>query len=494
MEFNEALRRVIGGHWRLLVLCVVLPMLVVGALEARSARTYVSKARVQASATLPTTDVQANAMLSRVKAVATSGSVAGAALKQAHITDRTTAQVARETSVSRLGGSAVFTVKVTDRDPRKAEKLASALSEQLVSFFNGSGNLLVTQLTDREHSLQAERVRVASQLPDAKNASDSGRLTAQLGSLDQQILDIQASLRAAQAAGLGDRTGSLLSPASDAVPAPRLSPTSLALTGVVGLLAGLLLVTMLEVARPRVAGQDAFGRELEAPVLGRLPGSDRRTRRSGAGARPAVDDETLVALRRAAAHHGAGTLVLTGPVGDERLAGLAQELETRLTAARGSLAGTGLRSDRADGPRTARPKAEGNDGHERPDGLGNLTRERATTAGRGSRGATAVQARREADEGTAVAESRVTRVAAANRFAKPTVRVRALHQVDDVTDGARHALVAVEPDLPQYTELRRVRNLAATTGWPVIGVLGDPDHRRPRRRGRSADDARSERG
>ncbi|MEU1475411.1 hypothetical protein [Streptomyces sp. NPDC005760] len=488
MEFNEALRRVVGGHWRLLVLCVVVPMLVVGALEAGSARMYVSKARVQASATLPTTDVQANAMLSRVRAVTTSGSVVNVALKQAHITDRSPAQVAHETKVSRLGGSSVFTVKVTDRDPRTAEKLAGAISEQLVDFVNGSGNLLITQLTDREHSLQSKRLRVAAQLPDAKSATESGQLTAQLGSLDQQILDVQGSLRAAQGAGLGDSTGSLLSSADDAVPVARLSGTDLALSGAVGLVTGLLMVTLIELVRPRVAGQDAFGRELDTPVLGRLPGSRRRTSGAGPGARPVVDTDTVVALRRAAARTGAGTVVLTGPIGDERLAGLAQELEARLAVAVGS-PGTGLRSGRAGGPHTAGPASKGNDGHERPGGIGKLSQASGATTvrnDRGGRGATAVQERSEAREGTAVAESRVARVAGAARSEVHALRVRALHQVDDAADGARHVLVAVEPDLPPYTELRRVRNLAAATGWPVIGVLGDPARSRPRRRSRFA--------
>lgn len=487
MEFNEALRRTVGGHWRLIVLFVLLPMLVVGAFGLSTGRAYVSKARVQASATLPTTEVQANAMLSRVKAVATSGSVVDAALKQAKLTDRTAAQVAHETTVSRLGGSAVFTVKVTDRNPRTAEKLAGALSEQLVGFFNGSGNLLVTRLTDREHALQAERVRVAGELPNVKSAAESGRLTAELGSLDQQILDIQGSLRAAQAAGLGDSTASLLSPAGNAVPAAPLSRTDLALAGVGGLVAGLLAAMVLETLRPHVAGQAAFGRELDAPVLGRLPVADGRTRDGGPGTRPTVDDETAVALRRAVTRVGAGTVVLTGAVADERLAELGEELEARLAVvgAPGPFAGTGLRSGRPGVPHTAGPPPDGADRHERPGRIRTLTPARA---------ATAVREDTEVREDTAPTDHRhVTRIAAA-RPAVPSVRVRALHQVNDVSDGARHVLVAVEPDLPPYAELRRVRNLVATTGWPVIGVLGDPARRRrPRfetRPRRSAETAR----
>jgi hypothetical protein len=31
--------------------------------------------------------------------------------------------------------------------------------------------------------------------------------------------------------------------------------------------------------------------------------------------------------------------------------------------------------------------------------------------------------------------------------------------------------------MPSYAELRRVDDLALATGWPVIGVLGDPNGR-----------------
>ncbi|MDN3025502.1 hypothetical protein [Streptomyces sp. S.PB5] len=465
MEFNEALRRTVGGHWRLLVLFIVLPMLVVGVLELRDARAYVSKARVQASATLPATDVQANAMLSRVKAVATSSSVVSTALEESKVTDRTPAQVAKETRVSRLGGSSVFTVKVTDADPRTAEKLAGALSEELVTFFNGTGNLLVTQLTDREAALHDERVRVAGELPGAKDAAESGRLTAELSSLDQQIQDVQASLRAAEAAGLGDRTASLLSPASDAVPVPPLSRTDMALAGMGGLVAGLLAVTLLEVFRPHVAGPSAFARELDAPVLGRLRTTERRGRKAGPGAPACLHTETVVALRRAVARTRAGTVVLTGPAGEERLGTLAKELEARLdlSVVPGSGPDPELRAGHLGGPHAAGTVPDGNDGQEHYGLIRTLTTSRIR-------------------EATALTDGRaVPRPATA-------VRVRALHQVDDVSDTARHVLLVVEPEFPPYAELRRVRNLVAATGWQVIGVLGDHSTRRSRKA------ARSERG
>ncbi|AWT46614.1 MULTISPECIES: hypothetical protein [Streptomyces] len=473
MEFNEAVRRTLGGHWRLLVVFVLLPMLLVGAFELRDARAYVSTARVQASATLPTTDVQANAMLSRVRAVATSGSVVKAALKKSRVDDRSQSQVGHETTVSRLGGSAVFNLKITDPDPRTAEKLAGALSEELVAFFNGSGNVLVTQLTDRERALQQERLRVAAKLPQAANESEAGRLTAQLGSIDQQILDVQSSLRAAQAAGLGDRTASLLSSASDATPVPPLSVIRLALAGAMGLVAGLLVAALLEVVRPHVAGQGAFGRELGAPVLGRLGTAGRRWHRAAPDAPPTVDADTLVTLRRAAARRRVGTLVLTGPAPDAWLAALARDLESRLGGAHGTTpragrAGPWSPAAPSESPAAAEAAGPADSNGGRRDAGGGL----GALAGMGS--ATAVR-----DEPVQT-DGRVKVAAAARAVA---LRVRALHQVDDVSDSGRYGLVPVEPALPDYAELRRVQDVLATTGWPVVGVLADPVRRhrsRPR--------------
>ena len=56
----------------------------------------------------------------------------------------------------------------------------------------------------------------------------------------------------------------------------------------------------------------------------------------------------------------------------------------------------------------------------------------------------------------------------------PVVRVLTMSEVDNGTRGQRVGLVALVPDLMPYAELRRLNDLMATTGWPLIGVLGDP--------------------
>jgi hypothetical protein len=138
-------------------------------------------------------------------------------------------------------------------------------------------------------------------------------------------------------------------------------------------------------------------------------------------------------------------------VGDARLVALSKELEERLGLSRTPAAAAPLADD---SPAVA-PAPNGNGGLERSGLIRTLTTARIR-------------------EATAVADS-------GPDLSRPVpVLVRALHEVDDVSDAARHVLLVVEPELPPHSELHRVRNLVATTGWQVIGVVGWPARGRVR--------------
>lgn len=438
MEINEALRRTIGGHWRLLVVCIVVPLMAVGALHFDAERSYEATGRVQASSTLPGTVTEADAVLNRVKGIATSTSVINQALQQVDHPGRSTAEVAEDKiTVRRLGSSPVFNVTVTDRDPKTAAQFSSALATRLVAFLNGQGpaqKALVAQLTDREEQLAAQRVDVATKLAVATSAAESARLSAQLRSLDQQIGDTQNSLLTLQT---GDVTAAVLSTPSQAELTPSRLDTDLALAALAGLVGGLLVAALLEVVRPHVPGPRAFAREIEAPMLGTL--SMRRTK--GAPPQLVAEGEALVALRRAVARHNVGTIALVGPGEPERLARLAAELESRLAPVGAPAQGDGPSPSDGRAPSTLNAYADSGPAR------GTMLRP--------------------------MLESPPLRIAM-------TVRVRALSDVDDEPDGRRHGMVLVIPRQTLYHEVRRVKDLVATTGWPVIGVLGDPA--RPTRR------------
>lgn len=427
MELNEALHRTIIGHWRWVVCFLTLPLLVVGILHVVATPTYVATGRLQASSTPPGTDTEADAVLNRVAGVATSPSVITDALRQAGITNRTADQLAGgDVAVARLGSSAVFNLSVTDPSPQIATGLAVALTNRVVTFLNGSGDpqasALIAQLTAQQSGLVAQRQQVAARLGGAAGSPDAASLSAQLSTLDQQLTAVSSSLSQVQTTMITNGgSGAVISLPSGATPTPSRLATDLGLAGVGGLVAGLLIATVLELVRPRVATSRAFARELAAASLGRLvlPGSD------GAAAQPTMDIGTLVRLRETLALRSVDVVVVAGPVPQEQLSAVATVLADRLSA-----------DARSVGER--RPS---------PDGTSGL-----------------------AGPGRMVPLGPALDVLPDHRFA--TLRVRTLSTVDDRSDTGRRGLLVVARDLTPYREVEEIRTLAAATGWVLLGVLG----------------------
>jgi capsular polysaccharide biosynthesis protein len=431
MELNEALRRIVIGHWMLIVALVVLPVMVVAGLHLATVPTYSAAARVQASSTPPGSDTEADAVLSRVDGIATSSTVINQALAKTKITGRSAAQLAPEVAVNRLGSSAVFDISVTDRDPKVAVPLSGAIAEQTVAFLDGTGSAqpssLMAQLDQQQTTLRAQRTQLATNLALAKDPVQIANLAAQLASVDQEQSNVAGSIQSLQSQTLSDSSAAMISTPTQAGKVPSTLSTDLGLAGLAGLIVALLIATILEVLRPRVADARAFARELDAPVLGRLT-SHKEAEQVHVIARP----EVRVALGRAVDRHTVTMVVLTGPPKTGRLTALAADLRTGLT---GRLP--------ADAPPVTESASTGN-GH-LPALQGDL-------------------------EARTVTLAPIREVSAES----PTVRVLAMSEVDDGTRGQRVGLVAVVPDLTPYAEVRRFHDLLATTGWPLIGVLGDP--------------------
>ncbi|NIH83910.1 hypothetical protein [Amycolatopsis granulosa] len=443
MELNEALRRTFAGHWRLLVCAVALPLLVVAALQALAVPAYVATSRIQASSTPPSTDTEADAVLNRVAGIATSPSVVNDALRQAGITNRNADQVAgNEVAVTRLGSSAVFNVSITDPSPQVATGLAGALGNQLVTFLNGTGDPraagLITQLTNQQRDLLAQRQQVAARLAAGGSALDTANLSAQLSTLDQQLNDIGATLRQLQSTVLTNGgSAAAISLAGPAVRAPSRLATDLGLAGIAGLVAGLLLATGLEMLRPRVSGGRDVARELGTVHLGRLARP-----RDGDGA-PPVDDVTLVGLRETLTRTGTDRVVVAGPLPAPRLSAIAAELSSRLSIDRNN-GDEPAAADGVPGAPGVAPQPEALAGH-----------------GRTATFQPVLELRRN----------------------HQAIEVRALPEIGTAADTAHSGLLFVTPDFMLHREVHGLRTLTAATGWPVLGVLGTRALRR-RERGR----------
>jgi len=442
MEVNEALRRIIPGHWVILLLDLILPVSVVGVMASHKPASYVSSARIQASSTPPGSDTEADSVLNRVKGIATSTSVVTRALSKVPGPTRSATLVAAsEVDVSRLGSSAVFDLSVTDNDPALAQALTEELTKTVVDFLNQSGiqhaDALITDLQNRQQQAISKRQETAATLGVSKTPVVVADLTAQLGTLDQEISDLSTSLRQFQLSGATATTAALI---SDASPAKLVAPhvtTDLALALVAGLVGGLMISTLLEVVRPRVADAHAFARELGTPMLGPLLGSRRRTTPESQDLDSVVPREVLVAVRGAAMRAGVGTLVMTGSVSPERMLSLVTGLE-------GQLNSVSVSAGRHNGDR---PPLNGD-------------RSTATFA-TGAKGSVRVMAS--------------SPVLAPPSRAHPRLDVVQLANLEDEPTTGPFGLVVVAGTLTPYSDLRRVSDLVAATGWPVIGVLA---HRR----------------
>jgi hypothetical protein len=425
MELNEAMRRTFAGHWRLLACFVAVPLLIVAVLHVLAAPSYVATGRIQASSTLPGTDTEADAVLNRVAGIATSPSVVRDALRQAGITTRDANQVAAdEVAVNRLGSSAVFNLSVTDPSSQIATGLATALANQVVTFLNGAGDpratSLITQLTDQQRALLAQRQQIAARLGLAGSPVDTANLSAQLSTIDQQLNDIGSTLRQLQSTVLttGGSAAVISSPAP-ATPAPSRLATDLGLAGLAGLVAGLLVATVLEVVRPRVAGAREFARELQTGYLGRLslPSDD-----DGA---VTIDIATEVGLRETLARTGVATMVVAGPLPPALLSAVTAQLASRLSA---------------DSTAGGEPSANGVSA--RPPALG--------------------------EPGKTATLQPVLDLLPDHQ----PIEVRALPDIDTASGSGRRGLLVVAPDLSLHREVDETRTLVAATGWPVLGVLG----------------------
>jgi capsular polysaccharide biosynthesis protein len=435
MDVNEILHRIVRGHRLLLAVCLLVPLAAVAALQATTPTLWTAVARLQGGTVLPGSDTEADAILNVVKGIATSPALARRAADEAGVADRDPAATAAEIDVARLGSSAVFDLSVTDKDPQVAVAFATAAANDVVGLLNNAGDArtanLLSGLQARQKDLFTQRQSTAKALTLAKDPIASA---AQLSGIDQQLTDLSSAISQLQVSGVsaaGTGSASVISPPTAAARAPRALASRIGLAIAVGLLLGLLLASLAEVLRPRVADAHTFARRLAVSVLGRV----RAARGSGPGARDAVElhPGTAVTVRRAAGRVGVRRVLLVGPVPQERQRAVAAVLQW-----------DGAGAGRVNGDAGVRPSPD-------HDGLG--------TVPAAPQRPTAVLERQIADPVAAVGAT--------------DWDVRPYADVDVLEDTAPTGLLALVPPLVRDAELYRVSELARATGLPVIGVLAD---------------------
>lgn len=328
MELNEALRRIVGQHWRLLYACLISGM-VLGLLFAPGGAKYSASTRLVLDTPDPASRQESTVIADTAKAIATSPSQVGSALQRAGVDRGDPVAFARKNvTVTALGTSGVLQLSVTDRNRRVAASVANALAALLIrtrlDVTNGETQHVLADLdrqtadlsrkiSSADETINSVTLQIATaRTPEAANVLRAKRDEASRGRdfLAQQrgVLESErVSLLSTSALRPRPSVISAATPPAKAEPSPWL--TYLILGALLGLILGMGAAGLIETIRPTLIGSETVAGELDAALLGTL--------RSGA-ATEATTKDIGARLRLAAEAAGVGNVGLfaAGPAID----------------------------------------------------------------------------------------------------------------------------------------------------------------------------------
>jgi capsular polysaccharide biosynthesis protein len=436
MELNEAVRRILGEHWRFIVFFVTFGIGVAALLHVTDVRMYTASARAVLDTQDPQSRAESAAIVDTARALATSPAEVRNALSATHVSGRDALQVAEHhVSVRGLGSSGVFQLSVSDRDPGTAAAIANALAAQVIrarlSVTDGQARQILADLGRKIDDLNArisfsdarieslnERIAGTSS-PGAVNSlrrqrDDASRLSGFLGQQRAALETQRSSVLATESLRPKPTIISRAEPPTRADSSGVLP--DVVLGALLGLILGVGVAGIIETFRPTLVGAEALAREFRAPLLGMLA--------SQPDAEEALQDATAIAMRLRLAAEGAGLrgvgLVTIGPHVNVRP--LAERLEA-------------LSSEAA----VADPEPQV------------VERVEAAVAGRPWKVAT----------GTLTGRGRPS-----------AVRIRPFEvQNASLNNGSGTGLVLVLPSTVKKTELAEAGHLLTVSGFPLLGLI-----------------------
>jgi capsular polysaccharide biosynthesis protein len=436
MELNEAARRIVGTHLRLIVVWVLVGFLAAALLHVGNERTYTATTRL----VLDTPDARdrsdSTAIADMAAAIATSPSEVRGALDDAHITTRDPVDVARHhVSVTALGSSAVLDLSVSDPNRRVAAAVSNALAARVIQTrLNVSSGQLRQVLTELDRRIGTLNRRIGDL--DAQIAS-LGLTNARTRDAAQRSRDFLAQARGVlEAERVSLLSTDALRPNPSIIsqaPLPTRADSSrllqdLVLGGLLGLVLGVGSAGLIETIRPTFVGGDVLAREFDTPLLGSLP--------SEPGERQRQRLVSLIAARLHLAAEGVGVhdIVLLGAGTDMDLRGLAEQLEAVPAEAL----------------------------HAVPDDTGLAPTATADAPGRA----------RTRTRSAPLAEDQPRDGASAGDRARPGLRIRAFDVHSSLVDGQNGAGIAlVSPSTLAKSKLDDVRHLLNATRSPLLGLI-----------------------
>jgi capsular polysaccharide biosynthesis protein len=469
VELDEVAARVARSYWPLLLVMLVLPMLLVGMALTHGAPVYTAQTRLDASSRVSDAapgDAGVSAVVSQVKAFATSYNVLAGVLRDQHI-QRAPVKVAKKVQVNGLGTSTVVELSVSDPDPQVARRLTDALG-----------------------------VAVTAEI----NEANQGALNAQIARLDKQISNTQKQLGSASRRVVRDPLNVTAANEKDRLSSEvadlRADRTDLR-GQLIGLVTGVLIAVMIETFRPTVPGPGRVARRLGVPLLGTIDKRSDRLADAGRRVRLAAKRNNVVQVVLVNTGRGPVPVDLVAKVagavygsssrtherGFPTIAGLddtasaagdsnsteetPRAVEARTAAEAGTDAGVDAGTDAgADAGGEAAGGHGGSDHEYRPGAArGNGSGSRSRRAG--SPGTTIIRS------GTSLIMKRSDQVmtVAERASARAVCHVHAIEDVDPGGDTDRVGVVAVAGPVTRAAALDAVRDLIAASGWPLLGVI-----------------------
>jgi capsular polysaccharide biosynthesis protein len=428
VEANELATRLLRRYGLLLLLAVVLPTAALGAFVYRQQPTYTAHARILAAAVTPRAQAEAVALVSQVRAVATSRDLVAAALGDARLVGDPD-EIVANVVVTGLGTSAVVDLAYTDADPLRAQQIAAALvkvtTTQLDKVRIGGLPEVLKSIDDQLTDLAKKRAPLLAAAQ--ANPRDLIALS-RLSGIDRLINDLSGDRnRLAEDAAAAGHATVLASPTVPDQSDSRGLPAKAGLAAIVGLALGLVAVGCIETLRPTVSGAARVGRLLDVPVLGAI--------RSDPVALSDVGRRVRLAAQRAKV----STVVLVRAT----RALVKPELVDRVEAAT-------LRPD-AVSARVAIPI----EGRQAPVLTDSSTMDEPAM---------------QAVTGLAVITANDNNKAGR---APALRRVCALDELDPAAESDKIGLVVLVGATTRLAAVHSVRDLLAASGWPLLGVLGD---------------------
>ena len=301
MTIDEAAHRVVRGHWLLLLVCMLLPVVATVVIGNRVTPLYEAVARVQMGRDPAASNVQADATSERVLGIATSLSVVQAGLDAAGLAVDPAKFARDHVDVRRVGVSSVVEIAVSEQDARRAAVIAAAITKSVLQFSNLGDQQTVADGRAELKEKLVENGQQRKALVDQLSKAEPGTvlaIQAQLGALMASQTEYERQLSQLDIAELSRAKAVLLDPAREpSTPLPSDTRQKAVLALLIGALLGVGLAAARETIRPRLRGSQAIAHALDVPHLGHLPGPDLTDERIRAAAGLVADRVALLAQR-----------------------------------------------------------------------------------------------------------------------------------------------------------------------------------------------------